>query len=157
MSPTSHQTWWTGRPEQLRDVHSRWEQLQAGRIMESVPTDLIQKSYGCDKSFIQKKKRCPSKLTNWYGCRAPLVPEIKSQEIACEQKFFQKTGQKGSKSLWASAWYLHVRERMHQLLQVIGVEAYLIMQDVIVSWPRSPLAKTTMQLDLSIHRKNMST
>jgi hypothetical protein len=46
---------------------------------------------------------------------------------------------------------------MHQLLQVIGVEAYLIMQDVIVSWPRSPLAKTTMQLDLSIHRKNMST
>jgi len=30
---------------------------------------------------------------------------------------------------------------MHQLLQVIRVEAYLIMQDVIVSWPRSPLAK----------------
>jgi hypothetical protein len=37
----------------------------AGRqIMESVPTDLIHKSYGCDKSFIKKKKRCPSKLTN---------------------------------------------------------------------------------------------
>ena len=44
---------------------------------------------------------------------------------------------------------------MHQLLQVIRVEAYLIMQDVIVSWPRSPLAtKRNMQLELSIHRKN---
>jgi hypothetical protein len=30
---------------------------------------------------------------------------------------------------------------MHQLLQIIRTEAYLIMQDVVVSWPRSPLAK----------------
>lgn len=86
-----------------------------------------------------------------------MVPEIRSQKIDRElASFYIITGPKVRSLYGATAWYLHIRERMHQLLQVIRIEAYLIMQNVIVSWPRSPLEKKHALSSINSQKNNVN-